>query len=301
MSSISRIGMLGLGEVGVRLVEDLLQHSQAEILVWDKQFDDPNSKPIAHLQTFVNNPRVVAVDAAAQLGQANLVLSAVTAQQAIDAANSVLPGLHHNTWFVDFNSVSPTTKQTMAESVTQQSGRFVEAAIMSPIDPKRIASPILLAGPHAQTFLEIGADLGFVGMTFCSSDYGKAAATKMCRSVMIKGMEALVTESMLAAKYYGVEDAVLTSLNNLFPRPDWPDHARYLISRSVLHGVRRAEEMREVTETVRDAGIEPWMSAACVERQDWAPQFNSALNEKELTVMLTSIRQQIESQGVTPC
>lgn len=301
MSSISRIGMLGLGEVGVRLVEDLLQHTQAEILVWDKQFAHPESKPIAHLKSLAGNPRVIAVEAPPQLGQACLVLSAVTAQQAIDAAEAVLPGLQYNAWFVDLNSVSPITKQTLARMVAVKSGRFVEAAVMSPIDPQRIASPILLAGPNAETFLAVGHELGFSGMTFCSSEYGKAAATKMCRSVMIKGMEALVTESMLAAKYYGVEDAVLTSLNNLFPRSDWSEYARYLISRSLLHGVRRAEEMREVTETVRDAGIEPWMSAACVERQDWAPQFNSALNEKELSAMLTSIRQQIESQGVAPC
>jgi len=291
--ALTRIGIVGLGEVGLRLVEDLLHTSTVDILVWDKLFADPTCKPMAHLKKFASEQRVQAVEAAPQLGQACLVISAVTAQQAINAAEAIMPGLQHNAWYLDINSVAPTTKQTLATLVSAKGGRFVEGSVMSPIDPKRIASPMLLAGPFAEVFLPIGQALGFSGMSFCSSEYGKAAATKMCRSVMIKGMEALVTESMLAAQYYGVEDTVLSSLNNLFPRPDWSEHARYLISRSLLHGARRAEEMREVATTVRDAGIEPWMSTACVERQAWAPQFANALNEQELHAMLTAIRQQI--------
>jgi 3-hydroxyisobutyrate dehydrogenase len=92
----------------------------------------------------------------------------------------------------------------------------------------------------------------------------------MCRSVMIKGIEALTTECMLAARHYGVEADVLRTLGDTVPHPDWPGLARYVISRSLIHGKRRAEEMREVARTVRDAGVEPLMSGAIVERQDWA-------------------------------
>jgi 3-hydroxyisobutyrate dehydrogenase len=117
----------------------------------------------------------------------------------------------------------------------------------------------------------------------------------MCRSVIVKGMEALVTESLLAARYYGVEHSVLASLDNLFPRPDWPEHARYLISRSLQHGTRRAAEMREVGKTVQEAGFSPWMSDGTVERQAWAPRFDAALSEESLEGVLDAIRTQLSS------
>jgi NADH:ubiquinone oxidoreductase subunit C len=97
---------------------------------------------------------------------------------------------------------------------------------------------------------------------------------------------------LLAARYYGVEATVLASLENLFPGQDWSEQSRYLISRSLQHGGRRAAEMREVARTVEEAGYTPWMSEGCVQRQAWAPQFAAALKEESLDAMLDSIRTQ---------
>jgi 3-hydroxyisobutyrate dehydrogenase-like beta-hydroxyacid dehydrogenase len=149
---------------------------------------------------------------------------------------------------------------------------------------------MLLGGPHAERFLPIAQDFGLSGTRFFSAELGRASAAKMCRSVMVKGIEALLCESLLAARHYGVEDDVLSSLEDLFPGPDWPKLSRYMISRAVEHGVRRAEEMREAAETVREAGLEPLMSAACAERQDWAAQFKAVLGAEELQPMLDAVR-----------
>ena len=46
---------------------------------------------------------------------------------------------------------------------------------------------------------------------------GDASAIKMIRSVMIKGLEALTAECLLAARRAGVADAVLASLQNSDP------------------------------------------------------------------------------------
>jgi 3-hydroxyisobutyrate dehydrogenase-like beta-hydroxyacid dehydrogenase len=173
---------------------------------------------------------------------------------------------------------------------------------MSPIAPKGIASPILLGGPHARAFLPVGRSLGFEGAEVFSEVIGRASAAKMCRSVMIKGMEALLTEALLAARRYGVENAVLTSLGNLLPVGDWPTRSRYMISRSLQHGRRRAAEMREVAVTVREAGIEPWMSAACAERQDWAAGHAAALNGDSLETLLDAILATVPARpGATTC
>ncbi len=294
--AIATIGILGFGEVGSRLLEDLLAHNDSHLVLWDKQFASADSRASERLNDIDSTHRVsVAASARDMAAQCDLIISAVTASQALHAAEDALSGIRAGAYYMDVNSVSPETKKAMAELINPRGGRFVEASIMSPIDPKRIASPMLLAGPYAEDFAPIINALGFIGAEACAAQYGVAAATKMCRSVMIKGMEALVTESLLAAKYYGVEDAVLGSLNNLFPRPDWPQHARYLISRSIEHGVRRAEEMREVANTVADSGQTPWMSSACVERQDWAPQFTEALQYEDLHDMLTAMRAHMDA------
>jgi 3-hydroxyisobutyrate dehydrogenase-like beta-hydroxyacid dehydrogenase len=118
---------------------------------------------------------------------------------------------------------------------------------------------------------------------------GRASAAKMCRSVVIKGIEALLTESLVAARRYGVEETVLESLHGMLPVGDWRVLSRYMISRSLHHGRRRAAEMREVAITVAETGIEPSMSAACAERQDWAAAHGAAKDHESLEALLDAI------------
>lgn len=219
---------------------------------------------------------------------AQLIVSAVTAASDLEAARSVVDGIEAGAFFLDLNSASPGAKRQSAELIGGAGGRYVEAAVMTPYPPKRIASAMLLGGRHASEFIDRAAPLGFNGKVV-SDEVGRASATKLCRSVMIKGVEALLGESMLAARRYGVEDDVLASLSDLMPVPDWPGLARYMISRSVEHGVRRAEEMREAARTMEEAGVEPLMSLAIAERQDWSAQYKQALTEEELGRMLDAI------------
>lgn len=290
---IDRVGIVGLGEVGRILAEDLLAKTPFEIRVWDYQFDNAASAAAHNLADLEVDQRLTAAQGAADAARGcQVILSAVTADEACNAAESILPGLEQDSYFVDLNSVSPGTKLRVSGLVAGAGGRFVEASVMSPIMPRRSDSPVLLCGPHATDFADLGPLLGLGNMQVVSAQPGVASATKMCRSVIIKGMEALVTESLLTARHYGVEEAVLASLDNLFPGLDWPAQAHYLISRTLQHGERRAAEMREVARTVNEAGYTPWMSEGCVERQAWAPQFSAALGEESLTAMLDAIRTQ---------
>jgi len=249
--TIATIALIGYGEVGRVLAEDL--------------------RGVA-IRIFDVNGTAESLSSAAEAAQgADLVISAVTAAQTVVAAQSVMAGLKPGAWFMDLNSSSPAAKIEAAQAIDGAAGRYVEVAVMSPIEPKRLAAPMLLGGPFAQGFAPVAQALGFSGAAFYSAEPGKAAATKLCRSVMVKGLEALISESLLSARFYGVEDVVLDSLNNLFPHPDWVGHARYMITRTLEHGARRAEEMAEAARTVEDAGIAPWMSEATVKRQAWAP------------------------------
>ncbi len=283
MSGTPAICLIGFGEVGQILSADLARKG-ANLSAWDILFDDADSaasKAAVALRKGKN-----AEDAAAN---ADIVISAVTAAQALNAAQSVIPALTKGAIYLDLNSASPGVKQKAADLVNQADGKYVEASVMSPIGPKRIACPMLFGGPHAEAFMPVARDLGFAGAQLFSADYGKASAAKMCRSVVVKGVEALLTESLLSARHYGVEETVVASLSDLFPGPDWEKLSVYMISRALEHGKRRAEEMREVARTVEDAGLSPLMSSACAERQDRSAAYRYALAEDALPQMLDAI------------
>ncbi|MDG5493351.1 NAD(P)-dependent oxidoreductase [Niveispirillum sp. BGYR6] len=287
--SFKSIALIGLGEVGTILADDLSQRGFT-LSAWDVRFADPASPPslAAASRPFLRRGS----DAADAVAGADLVISAVTAARTIDAAKAAAAGMAAGAVFVDFNSASPGAKGEAAAAMNGAGARYVEAAVMSPVPPKRLGTPILLGGPHADAVLAALRDIGLSNLSVFSAEYGKASAAKMCRSVMVKGIEALLSESLLAARHYGVDDTVLTSLNDLFPGPDWHKLSRYMISRTMEHGKRRAEEMREVARTVEEAGLSPWMSLATVERQEWAPPLSSALDQEEITAMLDAMRVQ---------
>jgi 3-hydroxyisobutyrate dehydrogenase-like beta-hydroxyacid dehydrogenase len=147
------------------------------------------------------------------------------------------------------------------------------------VPPQRLRVPMLLGGKRAGAVAQALRDVG-MNATALSDKIGVASAVKMCRSIVIKGLEALTLESMLAARRFGAEGEVLESLNGTFPGMGWtgklPD---YLISRVAEHGLRRAAEMREVARTLSDVGVEPVMASATAERQAWLVE---AMGAREL-------------------
>jgi 3-hydroxyisobutyrate dehydrogenase-like beta-hydroxyacid dehydrogenase len=290
--AFSRIALVGFGEVGQTLGADLLA-AGASVAAFDILFATPGSAPSLSLSKIAVRAAKSAADA---VRHAELVIAAVTAASDLDAAKSAAPHLSHGTFYLDVNSVSPGMKRDCAAIVEAAGGRYVEAAVMTPIGPKRIASAMLLGGAHTSEFVERAAPIGFAGAKAFSPIIGQASATKMCRSVIIKGLEALLSESMLTARHYGIEKHVLDSLSDLLPVGDWEKLARYFISRTVEHGTRRAEEMRESAKTVAEAGIAPLMALATAEREDWAAAHKHALAyADDLGAMLDAIRKTIDT------
>ena len=292
MSAFGHIALIGFGEVGQVLAAELAKAGVADIRAWDIAFDCADSGPSRALAQH----QIHAAKSADQaVSGADLVISAVTAAQNLCAAKSVAAAIDQGAFYLDLNSCSPGQKRASAAMIEGGGGIYVEAAVMSPIEPNRIASPMLLGGSQASAFLERALSLGFTNAKVYADEIGKAAATKLCRSVIIKGVEALLTESLLAARHYGVEQVVLASLSDLLPLPDWNATAHYMISRSLEHGARRAEEMREAAQTVAEADVTPLMSLAIAERQDWASNHMAALNP-DLGAMLAAIIKDMEKQ-----
>lgn len=269
MSDASRpcIGLVGYGEVGKILAAALVERKAGWVGAWDILLADPATGPAmrAHASR-------AGVEAAASMEalteRADIILSAVTASQAWAVADQAARTIRRGTWFMDLNSCSPGTKQRSSQRIDAAGGRYVESAVMTTVPQYGIRVPMLLGGREAPALAALLEPLGF-SMEIAADRVGVASAIKMCRSVMIKGLESLLVESLTSARAYGVEDRVLASLHETFPELDWETIASYMVSRTALHGKRRAEEMREVAVTVREVGLDPWMASATAERQDW--------------------------------
>jgi 3-hydroxyisobutyrate dehydrogenase-like beta-hydroxyacid dehydrogenase len=262
-----QVGLVGYGEVGKIFARALVERGVAWVGAYDRLLRDPAAA--SPMQAHAEAAGVTAVPSLeALLERAAVVISAVTASQTLAVATEASRWIRRGTWFVDLNSASPGTKAASARLIDGAGGRYVESAVMTSVPPYGIKVPMLLGGPYAA---ELAALLGPVGfsMEVASDRIGVASAIKMCRSVFIKGLEAIVVESFTTARRYGVEASVVASLQETFPSIDWERQGAYLFSRVAQHGARRAEEMREAAVTVREAGLEPHMAAATAERQDW--------------------------------
>jgi 3-hydroxyisobutyrate dehydrogenase-like beta-hydroxyacid dehydrogenase len=263
---LNRFALIGFGEAGSILGEDLAA-AGCQVAMYDILVDDSRSRQ--RMLDKAQRARVRAADTFADaVADAEVIISAVTASSSADVASRAAGLLRPGQVLLDINSVSPGKKRSNAALIEDSGADYVESAVMAPVPPQRLKVPMLLGGKRAEA---LAAELRAVGMnaTALSDQIGVASAVKMCRSVVIKGLEALAVEAMTAARRFGAEREVLESLNGTFPSMGWtgklPD---YLVSRVAEHGRRRAAEMREVARTLNDVNVQPTMAMATAARQD---------------------------------
>ncbi len=196
---------------------------------------------------------------------AGIVFSLVTAEQAFAAAQSVANALAPDALFFDCNSCAPQTKQRSAAVIEEAGGRYVDAAVMAPVHPALHRTPILLSGDHTALAFELTKQLDMAAKPV-DGGVGTASAMKLVRSIVMKGLEALALECLLAGRALGVEDTVLDSLEATYPEFDWHGRMGAMLERAMTHGLRRAAEMREAARMVDELGLPGRMAAATA---DW--------------------------------
>jgi 3-hydroxyisobutyrate dehydrogenase-like beta-hydroxyacid dehydrogenase len=283
-----RIAFIGFGEAGQTISRGLMTEAKPVICTYDILFGQPAG---ARLEAAARTLGVeLARDHADAVREADLVMLTVTASSSLEAARSCLPGLSNGQLFLDMNSVSPKRKIETAALVAPTGAAYVDVAVMAPAAPYLHKVPCLIGGPGAAALAPRAAALG-MKMEFVSEEVGQASAIKMFRSIVVKGLEALLVESMTAAAEYGVEDRVLASLKETWPGIDWQKLSGYMIERVVSHGKRRAAEMREVSETLRSIGMEPTMAAATAVRQQWVADLGVSANTEDRAALVKLIRE----------
>lgn len=257
-----KLALIGFGEAGQAFAPGLRGIVQA----YDIKTDEAATRP-AKLADYARANVRPADSAQAAVTGANLIASLVTADQALVVAEQTASHIAPGALYCDFNSVAPDTKRAAATAIEAVGAHYVDVAVMAPVDPARISTPLLLSGPQAQEAAERFAALGFANLRVVGDRVSQASAIKMIRSVMVKGIEALTAECFLAATEAGVADEVLHSLDASNPGCDWAARADYNLDRMLVHGRRRAAEMGEVVKTLEALGQSATMSRATAERQ----------------------------------
>ncbi|WP_188312054.1 DUF1932 domain-containing protein [Salinarimonas soli] len=258
-----RIAFIGFGEVGQLFCEQLSQRPDVAVAAYDTLFDDAARGPALRDRAGA----FAAASVAEACRGARLVISAVTADQAVAAARAAAPALTANQTYIDLNSVSPATKAEVAAAIAGSDAGFIEFAVMAPVAGPGLAVPILAGGEDAETVADFLRPLG-MDVTPVSVQIGVASATKLCRSIVIKGMEALMVDLSLVTAANGVLPAVLASLQASYPGMDWEALVATMPGRVRRHGVRRAAEMREVGRMLEEAGLSGDLAEAIARRHE---------------------------------
>ena len=235
------IALLGLGEAGGRFARDL---RDAGVAV--RGYDPlPATGPDA-------------ASAAEAAAGADVVLSANSAADAADAVRSVVGVLGPGQTFADVNTGSPELKAELAGIVAPTGAGFADVALMAPVPGNGIATPALASGPGAARFAELLVPLG-MPVELVGDEPGAAAERKLLRSIVWKGIAAVILEATVAGEAAGEADAVRAEILGILAGADEALVERMLTG-SRTHATRRTHEMEAVGEMLRDLGVPSWMS-----------------------------------------
>lgn len=257
-----KIAFIGYGEAARSFTDSLAQKASVEILA---AYDICQDESMAAAAT--SRGLRFESEIGRAISGADWIISAVTADRSLEAAQSAADHLRQGQLFIDINSVSPGRKKQAAAVVTARNAGYLDMAVMAPVNPRGHATPILIAGPSANL---LRADFDALGFRFeiIGDEIGAATAIKMVRSMFVKGLEALTVETLMAAAAAGCFDRVVNSLAETFPGLGWPDNARYMFERTLRHGARRAAEMRESAVTYDELGFVGALAAKIADVQD---------------------------------
>ncbi len=297
------IAFIGFGEAARAFLDGWRTNFRftARLVAYDIKTESPDPEVRAGKRADYAAAEVTgAASAPEAVDGAEAVFSLVTADQAHQAALAALPGLAKGAVFFDCNSCAPQTKARTAESVDAVGGRYVDVAVMAPVHPRLHRTPLLISGAHAEAAAPALAALD-MSAKIHEGPVGSASAVKMIRSIMMKGLEALVCECVLAGQKAGVMETVLDSLDDTYPGFDWRKRSAYMLERVMTHGVRRAAEMREAAATVDLLGLKGAMSRAAVEWQQTVGDLglrSSAAEPADYRVLADRILARLEGREV---
>ncbi len=284
ISKAPRIGFIGFGEVAYLMAQGLKKAGLSDMVAY---CGGPKHKP-PYSEEFRQRAGMVGVELVAALEdlvkKSDYLFSLVTGGVSLQVAQQVAPLLDSRILYVDMNNSPSQAKEMAAVAVKARKARFVDVMIVgSPIASKHEV-PLWASGDGAEEFRAAMSRYG-MNIEIVSTKAGAASALKTIWQVLSKGIQALLWETILAARKVGVDlkahpippqnsgdksiDAQIEAANTIY---------EYLVWHSGIHAARKSGEMKAIAEELRRLGIEPIMTEAASKRLATVAEFN--LKEK---------------------
>lgn len=250
----NNIGIIGFGEVGQVFASGLLENNpNARVYVYDILLEKKENDMDEKIIRFGAEP-VHRIDQLAH--KCEIVFSLVSSSASISVAKEFAKELDGQKIYVDFTTSTPQDKKTSEKAIQDKKGLYVDAAIMGTVATEKSKVPLLLSGDHAAETEKQLTALGF-NCQIVDLPNGASASIKLLRSIFMKGLEALVIETMVTARNYGVEKAVLESISKTLDNNDFTAFSNALITTHVVHKTRRMKEVSDCIKIITDANLEP--------------------------------------------
>lgn len=267
-----RVGFIGFGEAARALAEQLHRGGVGPLTAFCR---GARNRP-PYTPAFVEEAGrhgVTLVNSLADLAAASdLVVSAVLPTATVEVGREIAPHLAARHLYVDINASTPSAKREAAGLVEARGASYVDAALMGAVSLYGGAVPIYASGSGAEAFREATGRAGF-NVTVVGHEAGMASVLKALRSVVTKGMAALIVEAMVAARRAGIVEEAFEAITGPMDKVQYSDFARMCITTDAIHADRRAAEMEGVIEVVRELGLDPIMTEATRRRLLWSAAF----------------------------
>ena len=264
-----KIGFIGFGEAAYNITSGLIGEGLSGVLAYDKYWDVDHRGEL--IRSRAEETGTVLLPSLQKLVEScDMVISAVSADKAVELAKGALPFLRSEKLYVDVNASSPMTKEEI-NSLIAGSARFVDCAIMGPVPPYKHKVPMLVCGDGAELFARTMGPYK-MNISVMNAPAGGASASKMFRSIFLKGFVMLMMETLMAARKYGIEDDILSSINTTIGTGSFLENVNGLVTRGVIHSERREHEMEEVIATLDALHLDGIMSRATKEKLRWTTE-----------------------------
>jgi 3-hydroxyisobutyrate dehydrogenase-like beta-hydroxyacid dehydrogenase len=262
-----KLGLIGFGEVGSTLGKGFRDEGLVGIASYDKfAFDGPFADLIQRRAREAGVPLVASPQELA--ARCDMIVGVTPGKASVDSAEAFAPHLTPRHTFVDFASATPKVKRAVGAALQTSGAQFADASIMGTPHADGHRLPILASGPAAVAFRDLLSPWG-LRIEHVPGELGAASGIKIMRSVIAKGLEALLVECMLGSRRYGIDEEVMASFAKFMDSRPFAEMANFLLVTDAIHAERRGQEARMSVDALEEIGIEPTMTRATAERLEW--------------------------------
>lgn len=242
-----KIGFIGFGELSYCFARGI--DKTINIIAYDINIEEAKKRA-----DILSNVKIVN-SLEELLNETKYIFVAVTGQNDSDVFESIYDMSINDYLFIDLSSALPKCKEKISNNLEKKNAKYVDVAVLGSV-PKLLHKTPMMASGNGTTELQSLASKLDMNITMCGGHPGKASTIKLCRSIFMKGLPALLIETKRVASKYNVENEVFASIYKNLDDQCFEEYTIRLIDGAYKHWKRQKEELEECAKIASDVGID---------------------------------------------